>query len=245
MPLPTMLVIGAMKCGTSALHHYLSLHPDISMAREKEVNFFFGPDEAPHGDESEWWRTGLWHRGPGWYADRFEEGYAVRGESSPGYTDPAHPEVAGRVARVLPGVRLVMLVRDPVQRAVSQWAHHVRDGDEPRPVAEAVLDPTSQYLDRSRYYASLRPFLSRFRREQLLVVVQERLLADRRAELARVFAHVGADPSFWTAELEPPVHVGDTRAEVPDGLRRAVLERVGDDLARLRQLLHDDLPEWG
>jgi hypothetical protein len=245
MPLPTMLVIGAMKCGTSALHHYLSLHPDVSMAREKEVNFFFGPDEPPHDDESEWWRTGQWHRGLGWYADRFEEGYAVRGESSPGYTDPSHPEVAGRVARVLPDVRLVMLVRDPVQRAVSQWAHHVRDGDEPRPVEEAVLDPTSQYLPRSRYYASLRPFLSRFPREQLLVVVQERLLADRRAELARVFAHVGADPSFWTPELEPRVHVGDRPVEVPVGLRAAFLERVGDDVTRLRELLHDDLPEWG
>jgi hypothetical protein len=244
MPLPTMLVIGAMKCGTSALHHYLSLHPDVSMAREKEVNFFFGPDEPPHDDPATWWRTGLWHRGLEWYADRFAEGYAVRGESSPGYTDPAHPEVAGRVARVLPDVRLVMLVRDPVERAVSQWAHHVRDGDETRPVEEALLDPASQYLERSRYFASMRPFLSRFRREQLLVVVQERLLADRRAELSRVFAHVGADPAFWTTELEPRVHVGDTPPETPAGLREAFLDRVGDDVARLRELLGDPIREW-
>jgi len=244
MPLPTLLVIGAMKCGTSALHHYLSLHPDVSMAREKEVNFFLGPERAPHDDESTWWLTGLWHRGLGWYADRFEEGYAVRGESSPGYTDPAHPEVAGRVARVLPDVRLVMLVRDPAERAVSQWAHHVRDGDENRPVEEALLDPASQYLARSRYFDSLRPFLARFRREQLLVVAQERLLTHRSAELRRVFAHVGADPDYWTAELEPRVHVGDTRAEVPGALRRAFLKRVGHDLARLRELLDDPLPEW-
>lgn len=244
MPLPTMLVIGAMKCGTSALHHYLSLHPEISMAREKEVNFFFGPEQPPHDDESEWWRTGLWHRGLGWYANRFADGYAVRGESSPGYTDPSHPEAAGRIARVVPDVRLVMLVRDPVERAVSQWAHHVRDGDERRPVEEALLDPASQYLDRSRYHASLAPYLSRFDPEQLLVVVQERLLADRRGELSRVFAHVGADPAFWSSELEPRVHVGGTPTAVPDALRQDFTARVSDDVARLRDLLSDDLPEW-
>lgn len=243
--LPTMLVIGAMKCATSALHGYLAAHPDVFMSATKEVNFFFGPDRPPPGSPATWWREGQWHRGTGWYAEQFDASAPVRGESSPGYTDPAHPEVAERVAALLPRVRLVCLVRDPVERAVSQFRHHRRDGTEQRPLEEAVLDPHSQYLARSRYHERLAPFLDRFDAEQLLVVVQERLLADRRAQLRRVFAHVGADPGFWDVRLTETRNVGDQAPiEVTAGLREAVWEQVGEDVARLRSMLGDDLPEW-
>jgi hypothetical protein len=242
--LPTTVVVGAMKCGTSALHTYLAAHPDIAMSEPKEVNFFFGPATPPPGSPDTWWRHGQWHRGQEWYAAHFDGRRPVRGESSPGYTDPAHPEVPGRMAAVLPDVRLVYLVRDPVQRAVSQHRHHVRDGTEPRPPAEAVLDEDSQYLARSRYAERIAPFLEHFPREQLLVVVQERLLADRRGELRRVYRHVGADPDFWHPDLLERVHVGGEEGDVPSLLRRRVWERVGDDVDRLCDLVGDELPEW-
>ena len=245
MPLPTLLVVGAMKAGTSALHHYLDAHPEIAMAPEKELNFFFGPSRPPAADPGTWWQWGQWHRGSEWYRSRFDGRFAIRGESSPGYTDPAHPEVAERVAGLLADARLVYLVRDPVERAVSQWRHHVKDGDESRPVEEAVLDPASQYVGRSRYHERVEPFLHHFPHEQLLVVVQERLLAERRRELARVYAHVGADPDFWSPALEPRVHVGATDPDPVDpALRAAFGERVEDDVRRLRALLGDPLPEW-
>ena len=235
-----------MKCGTSALHRYLDRHPEIAMAPAKELNFFYGPERPPDDDPDTWWQWGQWHRGPAWYAACFDGRYAVRGEASPGYTDPRHPEVAGRMAALVPDARLVCLVRDPLDRALSQWRHHVRDGTETRPAYEALLDPGSQYVERSRYRACLDPFLRAFPRDRLLVVVQERLLAERRRELARVYAHAGADPAFWHPDLEPRVHVGDDDPEpVPDALRAAFAERVADDVAGLRVLLGDDLPEWG
>ena len=243
--LPTTVVVGAMKCGTSALHTYLAAHPDVAMSEPKEVNFFFGPSTAPPGPPDTWWRHGQWHRGPDWYARHFDPGRPVRGESSPGYTDPSHPEVPARMAALLPDARLVYLVRDPVQRAVSQYRHHGRDGTERRPLAEAVLDEDSQYLARSRYAERIAPFLDHFGPEQLLVVVQERLLADRRGELRRVFAHVGADPDFWHPDLLGRVHVGGDHLDVPPRLQRAVWGRVGDDVDRLRHLVGDELPEWG
>jgi hypothetical protein len=250
--LPTAVVVGAMKCGTSALHTYLAAHPDISMSELKEVNFFFGSSQRPPGPAETWWRHGQWHRGTQWYAAHFDAASPVRGESSPGYTDPSHLEVPERMARLLPDVRLVYLVRDPLERAVSQYRHHLRDGTEPRPVEEALLDESSQYLARSRYAERIAPFLAHFRHEQLLVVVQERLLADRRGELRRVYAHVGADPDHWHPELLRRVHVGDEQGDqrgdapddVPAALRHRFAERVADDVQELRGLVGDDLAEW-
>jgi hypothetical protein len=242
--LPTMIGIGAMKCGTTALHRYLDAHPQIGMARAKEVNFFIGRTDAPNGDAGTWWRSGQWHRGVVWYAGLFDPALAVRGETSPGYTSPASTEVAERMAAVVPEAKLVYLVRDPVERAVSQYRHHHRDGTETRPLDEALLDAQSQYVDRSRYEERLRPFLHRFPPEHVLVVVQERLRTDRVRELARIYGHVGADPTWRGQVLSREFHVGDNPLPVPRRLRTAFLERVADDLDRLRALVQDDLVEW-
>lgn len=242
-PLPDFVVIGAMKCGTSALHAHLDLHPQIAMAPGKELNFFFGSSQAPDVEPSQWWRHGQWHRGLQWYAEQFPAGAQLRGESSPGYTAPGRTEVAERMRRVLPGVRLIYLVRDPVARAASQWDHHVRDGSEPLPLDEALLDPERQYLARSRYVERLRPFLDTFDPAQLLIVVNERLQRDPRNQLRRIFEHVGADPDFWTDAMTSRVHDGRTH-EIPGHVRRRFWDLVGDDVDQLRSLLEDDLPEW-
>lgn len=244
LPLPNVVVIGAMKCATSALHAYLDAHPDISMSATKELNFFNGPEQPPHDDPDSWWRSGQWHRGLEWYAAQFDPHTPVRGESSPAYTSPDFPEVPDRMANVIPEARLVYLVRDPVERAVSQYAHHRRDGAEHRPLDEAVLDPDSQYLARSRYAERLAPFLEHFDRGQVHVVVQERLLADRDRQIAQVYEHVGVDPDWRDPRHDERHHVGDGRPEVDPALRRAVAQRVGDDVRRLRELLDDDLEEW-
>lgn len=241
---PDVIVIGAMKCGTSAVHEYLDAHPQISMSRTKELNFFNGPETPPHGDPESWWVTGQWHRGLDWYAAQFDPDAPVRGESSPAYTSPSFPEVAHRMAEVVPDVRLLYLVRDPVDRAVSQYAHHRRDGAEQRSLEEAVLDAGSQYLARSRYFERLEPFLSRFRREQVHVVVQERLRDRRDTQISAIYRHVGVDPEWRDPRHQERFHVGDPGGEVPDPLRREIVARVADDAARLRDLIDDDLEEW-
>jgi hypothetical protein len=242
--MPEVIVIGAMKCATSAMHRYLDVHPQISMAATKELNFFNGPEAPPHGDSEQWWRTGQWHRGVEWYVEQFDPDACVRGESSPAYTAPTSREVPDRMAATAPDVRLLYLVRDPVERAASQYAHHRRDGTEQRGMEEALLDPGSQYVERSRYFERLRPFLRRFPRRQVRVVVQERLRVRRTREIRAVYTHVGADPEWRDRRLAEDVHVGQERTEVPVRLRAAFWERVDDDVQRLRELLDDDLPEW-
>jgi len=242
--LPNLLVIGAMKCGTSALHEMLDRHPQVQMAAGKELNFFLGPKRPPEVDPDEWWRHGQWHRGVDWYARQFDADTPVRGESSPGYTDPAHPEAARRIREVVPDVRFVYLVRDPLARACSQWRHHVRDGTEPRPVEEALLDPGSQYVARSRYLERLMPFLGRFDEEQVLVVVQERLRAHPDRELRRVLAHAGADPELLPEPAPETVTPRPASDRVGPALARAFADRVADDVAAFRVWLGDEIPEW-
>lgn len=242
--LPEVVVIGAMKCATSAVHEYLDAHPDVSMSALKELNFFNGPAEPPHHDPDSWWRSGQWHRGLEWYAEQFDPHALVRGESSPAYTSPSSPEVADRMACVIPDAKLIYLVRDPVERAVSQYAHHRRDGTERREMAEALLDPHSQYLDRSRYYRRVAPFLERFPREHLRVVVQERLLTDRCAEVAALHRHVGLEPHWEPNRHDRRHHVGDPDEIADRELRKRFLRQIEPDLHMLSALLDDEISEW-
>jgi hypothetical protein len=243
--LPNVIVIGTMKCATSAVHTYLDAHPDIVMSRTKELNFFNGPEVAPHEDAGSWWLTGQWHRGLEWYSSQLDPSARVRGESSPAYTSPSCPEVSARMAQVVADVRLVHLVRDPFERALSQYAHHHRDGTERRPVAEALLDPASEYVDRSRCVERVEPFLACLDRGQLHTIVQERLSSRRVAEVAALYRHVGVDPSWRDERLDRSIRVGRWgRPDVPPGLREAFDERVRDDVERLRSLVGDRLEEW-
>ncbi len=246
--LPTFVVIGAMKCGTTALHGLLAARPDISMSAPKELNFFFGgrDDGRRAGAAGPSWMTGNWSRGIKWYAGHFDPRSPVRGEASPGYTSPSHPEAPARMGSVLPDARLVYLVRDPVDRAVSQYHHHVAQGTETRPAGTALLDPASQYVARGRYHERLLPFLGHYPLERIAVVSQEALLRDTAQTLAGVLRFVGAQDRDV-----PPVDPGPASdrprpAHVPldEQVRDELRSRLADDAARLRALLGRDFPQW-
>jgi hypothetical protein len=102
--LPNLIVIGAMKAGTTSLHAYLSLHPEIFMSANKEPRFF-----------TEEWN---WHKGLEWYEAQFPERVTIRGESTPDYTKlPEIRNVPERIHSLIPDVRLIYLVRDPIDRS--------------------------------------------------------------------------------------------------------------------------------
>ena len=208
--LPTLIVIGAQKCGTSALHAYLGAHPEISMSRPKELDFFIAE------------RT--WSRGLGWYTRHFDRAYPVRGESSPNYT--AYPTWSGvprRMAEVVPEARLIYLVRDPLDRIASQWIHNWSIRRENALPAIALLR-RSTYVDRSRYMFQLDQFLACFPREHVLVLDQRALRDDRIETLQQVFGFVGVDPGYRHRSFERTVHAtGGKRRVSPIG---AAIERT-------------------
>lgn len=245
--LPNLVIIGAMKCGTTSLHHYLDLHPAIAMSQPKELNFFFGPPTAgvAGGAGEASWTRGNWHRGPGWYADRFDAAATVRGEASPGYTSPSHPEVAGRMAGLVPAARLIYAVRDPVERAVSQYEHHRREGTETRPLAEALLDPGSQYVARGRYAERLQPFLDNGFGAGVTIVAQEELADDRRSTLRGLFEALMVDSGHWSpamAERRNQASAAPPTLDASLGSRLRAAFR--DDAERLRELAGRDFPGW-
>jgi Sulfotransferase family len=238
---PNLVVIGAMKCGTSALHRYLDLHPEITMSDPKELNFFYGPD-GPFGDP---WHPGNWRRGPAWYASHWPDAAPVRGESSPGYTSPSHIGVAERMATLIPTAKLVYLVRDPVDRALSQYRHHVADGTEGRAPEEALLDPASQYVLRGRYFDRVRPFLEAFPRSRIAIISREELLTERRMSLRALFAFLEVDADFWSDGLNLLWHTsngGETR--LCTRLHARLAEAFVDDANRLREFAGRAFPGW-
>ena len=241
--LPNLVIIGATKCGTTALHRYLDHHPEIAMAREKELNFFIG-DDGPCGAGDPWrWHAGNWHRGVRWYVDRFEPA-RVRGETSPGYTSPSAVDAPARMAVLIPHARLIYLVRDPVERAISQYRHHRAEGSERRGIEEALFDPSSQYLARSRYHERLSPFLARFPREQILVCAREELLHDRRMTLAAIYRFLGLEAGFWCTEQDRLWHVGRPELAVDRRIRARLGAELREDAHRLRAEVARDFPGW-
>ena len=188
--LPNLIVLGGLKCGTTSLHHYLNLHPEIGMSRPKELNFFV--------EEMNW------QLGADWYLSHFPADNAVRGETSPHYTNrPRFTGVAERMRETLGGeARLIYMVRHPIDRLLSHYLHSVGGGYEHRELADAVSDTGSAYVQRGLYAFQLEPYLDAFGAERILVVSREELGADRDATVRRVFEFCGVEPGFTSPEFD-------------------------------------------
>jgi Sulfotransferase domain. len=206
MALPTFVIIGAMKAGTTSLHHYLGQHPQIQMASIKETNFFSGPPDGipyPAGLKR------IEHLKD--YEQLFDPAFAVRGEASPGYTVyPQREGVPERIKDLVPKAKLIYLVRDPIARAVSQYQHHVSYENERRSLEDALdpSDPYGRYTSPSFYAAQLDRYLQHFPLESILVVNQADLLADRQTTLREIFAFLAVDDSFYSRQFDKEMNTG-------------------------------------
>lgn len=185
--LPTFLIVGAQKTGTTSLWQYLRRHPEAYLCEPKEPDFFLGQE--------------AWAQGRQWYEGLFAAAGEARavGEASTLYTMfPTYAGVPERIKSVVPDVRLIYVLRHPVDRMISLYGHHLMTGFERRPIAEALLLDT-RYADGSRYAMQIEQYLRHFPESQLLLLTSEELGADRGAALARVCRFLDID-DHW----QPP-----------------------------------------
>ena len=194
------MIVGGQKCGTTALAHFLSQHPEIGMASPKEVHLFDAPNYSP-----EWAPEQVDKR----YGSNVAHcrGATIMGEATPSYMFV--PEIARDLQRYNPDLRLIVLLRDPVERAISHYYMETGRGRERRPLWLALLrEPfrlrrcrnrrvrgsetqRCSYRTRGLYSLQLRNLYRYFEREQVLIV-RSRELSERHNEvLGRVFAFLG------------------------------------------------------
>ena len=246
-PLPDFLVLGAQKAGTTALYEYLRRHPQISGPSWKEVSFF----------------DRHWARGESWYRGNFPNVARTRGkhvgEASPSYV--FHPLAPRRVQEVVPEARLIVLVRNPVDRALSQYNHEVALGRERLPFEEALdaeeerlrgeqermaSDPryfsrewwSHTYKARGRYAEQLERWLAVFPREQLLVLPSDDLGSDPARAHAQVLEFLGASPQ--RLDSYPRVYEREYEPMKPE-TRQGLAAAFEEPNRRLYELLGRDL----
>lgn len=226
--LPDFLIIGAQKAGTSSLYRYLCRHPDVARAFFKEVHYF-----DRHRDRGvRWYRSHFPLRARRRLHRRLRGRPLLTGEATPDYL--FDPRVPGRIRDVLPDARLVVLLRDPVRRALSHFHHERRRGRETLTFEEAVRQEEARvgpeearmleddgyysytwdhfsYVRRGLYARHLGAWLNVFPREQILVLEAESFFGRTAEHYRRVLdfldlPHLGPTrfPAYNTGSYRPP-----------------------------------------
>jgi hypothetical protein len=208
--MPDFLVIGAPKAGTTALHAALARHPGLYMSAMKEPKFFLtdGPPPTKGGPgDTLTYREHVWRR-PEYEAlfDPAPPG-TLRGESTPLYLyDRA---AMRRIRETIPGARLIVVLRDPVERAHSNWTHlwsaglepvgdFVRACDQEERRIEAGWAGFWHYIGLGRYGEQLEYLFTLFPREQVLVLRYRRLVDEPAQTLDRICEFLGVAPGVLT-----------------------------------------------
>jgi hypothetical protein len=230
---PSLIVIGAMKAGTSSAFRALVAHPGMVAPVRKEIHFF----------------SRNWHQPPEWYWHHFPTVARARGratcEASTSYLP--HP--------------LVALLRHPVDRAISQYFHEQRKGREHRSIRDALLAPESDrsvsvimslnggdlpddywqrtYVARGRYAEQLRPWFETFGEDRLLVLFSEDYFREPHATVNRIFEFAGLPPAHVAADR---VYNKGVRQPHDPSLASAIWERYRDSNAELEELLKRRVP---
>jgi hypothetical protein len=246
---PTFAIAGGQRCGTTSLYHLLDQHPEIFLAKpvRPEPKFFL-EDPRPGKDRA-------------WYIQRWfsDTGDAkAAGEKSASYLES--DGAAARMKRLFPALRVIFVLRHPVERALSNHRFSRQHGLETRPLDWAVRNEASRlretrfpalsahpfaYVRRGRYADCLASFLRAFSRSEIHVILFEELLDDPAGVCGRVFRFLGVDAGFRPPRLDVAYNVqeyGDL--SLAQDTIDYLFEQFRGPNRRLQDLLHRDLRAW-
>ena len=227
-PLPGFLVIGAQKSGTTSLFHYICQHPKVFENKAKEIHFF--DRHYTHGEN--------------WYRARFPLAGSLLsshqlGEATPYYL--CHPHAPTRIASLLPQAKLIAILRNPVDRAISHYFHEQKKGREELPILEALQreeercaeewqrmlnDPqyiskahqSFSYKQRGIYLEQIKRYLEVFPEEQLLILESSKLFSKPQAVLKKVFNFLEIDSEVAIPDIAIK-NANPNKKMVPDTVR--------------------------
>ena len=243
---PNFIVIGAAKAGTTALHYILDQHSEIYMCPMKEPSFFWACNQevvlkGPGAEVLKHRYVDNWNQ----YLELFAgaNGEKAIGESSVRYLSyPSSPEL---IRRFIPQVKLVAILRNPVERAFSSYTHYIRDGMEPcSHFGEAIQQELrgeregwtfGRYLNQGLYYAALQRYLQHFDRSQMYIGLYEDMQNSPQALLQSLFAFLEVDENF-----EPDL---SKRHNVSGVIRNPLLRWVWTRSNKLRAAMRPLLAE--
>lgn len=234
------IIAGAQKAGTTSLFHWLSMHPQIIPAKEKELHYF----------------DFNFKKGKNFYLNQFEKKKGtILLESSPFYL--FHPRVPARIKNQFPEAKLVILLRDPLERAWSHYRMNYRKGDEKLSfqialhlekiriafqspdIPESRLQKFS-YASRGMYYKQISKWLDHFDRRQLFIAIFEEFYQNPQEGLSSICEFLKIEKISINASKEI-LNKGDGVA-MPEYLRDTFGKKFKKDLKKLTQLI---LPDFG
>jgi hypothetical protein len=264
-PYPDYLIVGSKRGGTTSLHNYLLAHPGVlglfPQPRGKKSTQFFFPAHGPVGGHGEAWYRSHFHAGVYRRVRARQLGYRpLSGEASPYYIWDAR--VAPRVRAVVPEVKAILLLRDPVERAWSHYWERRSNGVEPLSFADAIHaeddrtegelermadDPGYYseafdfytYRQRGNYLPQLQNWLRHFPREQLLVLRSEDMFADPQGAFDDVCAFLGLPVNPLQAERQ--FNGSSSTGAMDPAVRRELVEHFAPLNAALESFLGRDL----
>ncbi len=240
--LPDFLIIGCQRGGTSSLYRYLGQHPQIAPSLRKETEFF----SARFGLGELWYKANFPHtlrrRFAGFLGKKL-----ITFEATPDYL--VDPRAARRCAEILPRARIVLLLREPGERAVSHYYHNIKLGLENESLDRALeledqrlaedlvelksdsLSPVTafrrfSYVTRGQYAEQLERWLAVYPREQILILESEEFFREPDLVLKQILEFVGAD--YW----QPPDFRNHSYTDQESAGHRVVPESVSDFLER-------------
>jgi len=245
--LPDFIIIGTQKGGTSSLFYYLKEHPQMQMPQEKEIHYF---------DLN-------YNKGLKWYESHFPNqgvsGNLITGEASPYYL--FHPLAPERAFSICPKVKLIALLRNPVDRAYSHYAMERKKGNDQhssfeiaieaeearlKGEAERIISESNynsynhqkfSYLERGKYSVQIKRWLNYFPCHQCLFIKSENFFSNPQSELRKVYDFLGVE-TVYPHDLT--AHNSNAYDLMSDGLRTRLEAYFTEEENSLIEMLGDD-----
>lgn len=252
-PLPDFIIIGAQKAGTTSLFDYLNQHSQIKMSTPlKEVHYF----------------SYNYSKGLNWYKSNFpivtkkEKNNILVGEASPYYL--FHPHSAERIHKILPDIKLIVILRNPTDRAISHYFHELRHNTETLPIIDALKAEESRitpeydkmlnnhsyesqihqnlsYKARGRYTEQLEQYYKYYSKNQLLIITSEDLFKNTADCLKSVYDFLGIKTEIEGIDITPS-NVGKNKKKIDTNVYQYLDNYFKTENKKLSNLINRKLP---